>query len=113
MKKIMLSLVILLSVSSSFAESSTYNCSLDFDRAKSMVQADGSVENERMFLMAAAVAVDACSDLAQKRNFKGLSKSIASMRSKCDATAKQGMSELYHGTCYLKLADLTRFILNQ
>ena len=87
------------------------DCSTSVDYAKSMIETDGTVANENQFMKAASAAINQCSDLSRTRNIRGLSSSISSIRSKCDQSANRGLSELYRGTCYLKIADLADFII--
>lgn len=114
MKNIMTILGLTFVFSTAFAESAVVaDCSTAYNAAQAMVQADGTVDNESDFLTATKVAVQSCGQLAEAKGIKSLKQSIDLMKNQCDAQASQGMSDLYRGTCYLKLADLTRFILGE
>jgi len=84
-------------------------CVTGVDSARKHLLEDGTVADENAFLVAATDALVTCT--ADGKTWKKMPAFISKGKDICDQAADQGMSKLYRGTCYLKLADLVSWIL--
>ena len=102
MKKIILSVLVLLSAQSSFATSLLdTQCGVYIIFAKTYLEADGTAEDEDSYLRIAQAALNTCSEE------KGQSKLGLYLDAACEKSSNQ-KSDLYRGNCTLKAAEFVQ-----
>ena len=102
MKKVILSILLLLNVQSALASSPLeVGCGASIEIAKTYLEADGTAEDEDSYLTYALIALSTCSEE------KGQLKLGLDLNAACEKSSDQ-KSDLYRGTCTLKAAEFVQ-----
>lgn len=119
-KQLLTTLVLIGGLSASYAVAQTtdigssterISCSLSIDAAQSVLNPDNTADNEPLFLQLSIKALSDCRRDASQ--WRGMDKFIDAGADRCTEAANQGMSDLYRGTCLLKVAQAASFILGR
>ena len=85
------------------------SCNLESEYTKDMLDKNGNVDDESIFLQMGQSTVAVCA--AQASDFSSLKDTIQKAKQSCDAIANQGQSILFRGLCYQKIGELASFIM--
>lgn len=96
-------------IGSSGSTRESAKCSISIDAARSVLNPDNTADNEAQFLRLSRKALSDCRKNAD--NWPKLRQYIDLGSENCRDIANQGMSQLFHGTCLLKVADSAQFLL--
>lgn len=96
---------------STMTAAASESCNIEVVNTKSLILNDGSVDDEAAFLSMAQNTLVVCK--SQAANWNSVKETINNAKKSCDESANQGMSQLYRGTCYLKVSELATFILGR
>lgn len=98
-------LILILSVTTSISSA----CEIGINSAREMIQSDGTVADEKVFLEAATIALYKCAEQAEGND--DLFAVAALGEHSCRVSAAQGQSDMYLGYCLLKVADVINWVV--